>query len=132
MGGLEFCKHCSMQRDCWSCEKLEDWVRERVDIEGDLISRETLRGKVRALKRETEPFRNCSYKTGYISALSTIEGLLAHMEAVDAEPVRHGRMSKPSIKGVKPICLECHIAYVKDPAWNYCPYCGAKMDTEGN
>ena len=55
---------------------------------------------------------------------------IARFPAVDAEPVRHERMTNPTFNGVKPVCTGCHIAYDKDPHWNYCPYCGCKMDAE--
>ena len=102
---------------------------------GDLISREALRGKVRALKRETEPFRNCSYKTGYISALSTIECLLAHMAAVNAvEVARHERWAH--LGGDEWCCTGCGKAIhtegsCEQPTKKFCHECGAKMDKEG-
>ena len=41
---IPVCKGCRARRDCWSCEKIGDWIRDRIDIEqqGDLISRSAL------------------------------------------------------------------------------------------
>ena len=82
-------------------------------MNNDLISRSAL------IERYGEPCR---------SFLDVIES----MPAVDAAPVRHERMTNPTFNGVKPVCTGCHIAYDKDPHWNYCPYCGAKMDGDVN
>ena len=52
-------------------------------MSGDLISRKALRDEVRTLKAEAEPFQNSTYKTGYISALSTVEGVLAYADVLE-------------------------------------------------
>ena len=41
---LPLCKGCTTRRDCWCCDKMGDWIRDRIDIEqhGDLISRSAL------------------------------------------------------------------------------------------
>ena len=95
-------------------------------MSGDLIIR------VAAMDKISEHCAYCNVPLRDASCggciVDAIAGEIEKLPAVDAEPVRHSRMSKPKIKRVEPMCLECHIAYVKDPAWNYCPYCGAKLD----
>ena len=86
MGGLEFCKHCSRQRDCWSCEKLEDWVREHTDIAGDLISREAA---VKRLKEKALGYTvsKCATHRDFTMAFEiTMEcaSEVQNMDAVDA------------------------------------------------
>lgn len=45
--------------------------------------------------------------------------------AIDAEPVRHGKWIKVNPKDAWYQCSECLGTSGK---WNYCPYCGARMD----
>ena len=105
----------------------------------DLISREALRDEVRTLKVEAEPFQNSAYKTGYISALSTVEGVLAYADAVEVvrckDCVYRGNASK---------CPMCFLEYFDSFETDYGMDCtltdnttddgfchkGAKMDKE--
>ena len=55
--------------------------------------------------------------------------MLEMMPAVDAEPVRHGRWIK------KIGCVKCSTCFEdcwadSEPSYEFCPYCGAKMDME--
>ena len=97
---------------------------------GELIRREDVYHDLRLLKKEAEDFRDCNYKTGYISALSTVEGILAMVKPVGTEAVRHGRWvlgTMPTYGGWR--CTACNQSTVlyQPP---YCPNCGAKMDDE--
>ena len=107
---------------------------------GDLISRERLRKMIKATKQCTGDYVISAYWTGYVVALSTLEGLIADIPAVDAVPVVHGRWV-PNIRedtrayppytyqnGFK--CSVCGrvTRSKKEP---YC-HCGAKMDKEGD
>ena len=87
--------------------------------------------------------QNRSYITGYVSALSYIEGMIASLLAADVQPVKHGRWQEVggTPKGQMFHCSICHkVAYfpqpTRDKTWKkqcpytYCPNCGAKMDGE--
>lgn len=53
---------------------------------------------------------------------------VAHLPAADVEPVRHGRWLPIDEKEDAFDCSECDAMVQK---WhNYCPKCGAKMDTQ--
>lgn len=101
---------------------------------GDLISREAVCLQVKKLKQEAGQFGALDYTTGYISALSYVEGMIEYIVTVDAEPVRHGEWveSKGAIR-----CSEC----ASTPLYDYhgrivmskaCPNCGAKMDGDAD
>lgn len=54
---------------------------------------------------------------------------LKKLPAVDAEPVRHGKWIK------KIGCVKCSTCFEdcwadSAPSYEFCPYCGAKMDME--
>ena len=145
MGGLEFCKHCSRKRDCWFCEKLEDWVREHADIAGELISREAA---VKTLKEKA-----CSYVVSMFATSSDCNlareiatecaNEVQNMDAVDAEPVRHGKWIERGDDDMDEGFFACSVCrdercfseevYKSEQAArfaHYCPNCGAKMDNE--
>ena len=100
-------------------------------MNNDLISRSALLEDINFDRRaaKVHPQEICERFERFCDYAET---LVEQTPAVDAEVVRHGRMTNPTFKGVKPVCTECHIAYDKDPYWNYCPYCGAKMDGDVN
>lgn len=50
---------------------------------------------------------------------------LDYEPTIEAEPVRHGRWLKGSVR--QP-CSVCRYKGVR--SWKYCPLCGAKMDKE--
>lgn len=101
--------------------------------------------------------QNRSYITGYISALSYVEGMIASLPAADVEPVKHGRwifkeriklmptrqivvekdgtelVLKKHITEKVPYCSICgEHGDCEEDATPYCPDCGAKMDGESN
>ena len=76
---------------------------------------------------------NSAYLIGYISALSTVEGMIASLPAADVEVVKRGEWKYiKSGEGVFDYyfeCSECHAstpdkAYPTNP--DFCPYCGSK------
>ena len=89
----------------------------------DLISRSALMERFEQVQGQCKTLAEHIFFDGVVAIVEAAP-------AVDAEPVRHGRMTNPTFNGVKPVCTGCHIAYDKDPYWNYCPNCGAKMDAE--
>lgn len=91
---------------------------------------------------------NSDYLTGYISALSGVEGLIAYQPSVDAQPVVHGRWvyhmafdDESKRDDFDVVCSHCGDFLVscydaeeaeifrRDYGW--CSKCGAKMDLEG-
>ena len=56
-----------------------------------LIDADTPVKEIRCLKEKANTFGHPDYKLGYISALSCVEGIIASVPTVEAEPVRHGR-----------------------------------------
>ena len=60
---------------------------------------------------------------------------LDDMPTVDVEPVRHGHWKNAQGYPFYYTCSECENCYIDEAwtyngKWNYCPYCGAKMDEE--
>ena len=52
---------------------------------------------------------------------------------IDAEPIRYGEwIGKPMIGGYSRMrCSVCDNVFLENKGkWNYCPYCGARMDEE--
>ena len=82
---------------------------------------------------------NSDYLTGYISALSVIEGVIAEQPATDVTPVKHGHWVNEYDCGyTTPHCSECgEIALTKEETSydyvysSYCPHCGCKMNMDG-
>ena len=56
------------------------------------------------------------------------------MPTVDAEPVRHGKWIPEAYDDMFCCCSECGTHEYKETIevlhYDYCPYCGAKMDAE--
>lgn len=100
---------------------------------------EQLKKQIADFKRavnSVEPM-NSDYLTGYISALSAVEGEIAEQPAADVAPVRHAKwelIDECINEGV--YCSNCHKKIYRARAEyanqkvksNYCPNCGAKMD----
>lgn len=89
---------------------------------------------VEPLKRQIADFKravkseNSDYLTGYISALSAVEGMIAGQPAADVEPVRHGRWNTGYFHDRVCSCCLHPDNDINDYAHSYCPHCGAKMD----
>ena len=102
---------------------------------------ELLKNQIADFKRAVNAVKpmNSDYLTGYISALSVIEGVIAEQPATDVTPVKHGHWYN---RGGRFRCSACdNKALLKDiggtGGWSheyeqqkspYCPNCGAKMD----
>lgn len=79
---------------------------------------------------------NSDYMTGYLSALSATEGIIAMLPTADVVEVKHGRWMVPSceikiFEDKYVICSECNvmIPVIKElDMYYFCPRCGAKMD----
>lgn len=96
----------------------------------------SIKEQIAHVKRNVKS-ENSAYLIGYISALSTVEGMIASLPAADVEPMKHGKwvsmlVKRPDWKGnmqsyYQPnTCSECHVGLAEKT--NYCPNCGAKMD----
>ena len=100
---------------------------------------ELLKKQIADFKRavnSVEPM-NSDYLTGYISALSVVEGEIAEQPVADVAPVRHGVWASEETAVT---CTACGRSYDTDfeikrnviRDFDYCPNCGAKMDGENN
>ena len=103
---------------------------------------ETLKKQIADFKRAVNAVKpmNSDYLTGYISALSVVEGEIAEQPTADVAPVRHGRWKKskgnerPTENGFvhddKYVCDCCGWGCCCETKldFNFCPNCGAKMD----
>ena len=99
---------------------------------------ELLKKQIADFKRAVNSVKpmNSDYLTGYISALSVVEGEIAKQPTADVAPVRHGHwVSEYDCGYITPHCSECgEMALTKEETSydyvysSYCPRCGAKMD----
>ena len=95
------------------------------------------------LKKEIADFKrtvkcdNSDYLTGYICALSAVEGMIAEQPAADVEPVKRGVWELDYDRNFHRCsnCKESSIRYTDEWGYeigeeltNFCPECGAKMD----
>lgn len=93
-----------------------------------------LKGEIADLKA-TIQIPSCDYVTGYISALSVVEGMIETLPALTLDDLRpKGRWGPNEPEGdVWFHCSECGTEistswnYDCDEMWNYCPHCGADM-----
>ena len=90
---------------------------------------EPLKKEIADLKR-TIHSENTDYQTGYMSALSVVEGMIAEQPAAEVEPVRRGKWLENEYRHY---CSECgHMGLFNGFGFklesNYCPHCGAKME----
>lgn len=97
----------------------------------DLISREAA---LDLFRNAMNSYRIVGMRSGKALIQRTVneafEGL-NKLPAVDAEPVVHGRWIKHCA------CVECSVCGYNcwadsAPTYDYCPYCGAKMDAGDN
>lgn len=96
---------------------------------GDLISRSTAIAELMQMVKahEHEIFR------GELLHYTGIKAMLEAQPTVDAVPVKHGRWIDHKDEHQCSECKEITIVdfYVwKNVQFDYCPYCGAKMDGE--
>lgn len=91
-----------------------------------LIDAYALMDQVKALHKAVDTSAiNTDYDTGFHSATSTVQGLIAYMPTVDAVPVVHGHWCEGNSRQPCSVCC-----YRGMKSWNYCPNCGGKMDTK--
>ena len=68
--------------------------------------------------------------------IGTVDELIAKQPTVEAEPVRHGRWILERKPDGTPYCLHCSecdpdfVVICNRGATDYCPDCGAKMETD--
>lgn len=98
---------------------------------------------IELLKKQIADFKrvvnspNSDYLTGYISALSATEGIIAGLPDADVEPVKHGKWLNNDDKWEFYKCSICgNEAYwdtdYGQQLFDFCPWCGAKMGGESN
>lgn len=70
---------------------------------------------------------------GFRAPDMTVTEFVDDLPAADVQEVKHGRFYLNELDD-KWTCTVCgkSIYYYGIPSHNYCPYCGAKMDEEGN
>lgn len=100
---------------------------------------EPLKKQIADFKRAVNAVKpmNSDYLTGYISALSVVEGAIAEQPTADVVPVRHGVWASEETAVT---CTACGRSYDTDfeikrnviRDFDYCPSCGAKMDGDKN
>lgn len=59
--------------------------------------------------------------------ITELYDILEQMPAADVEEVRHGRWEND---GHTLACSNCHTINIRGVAWDYCPYCGSRMDLD--
>lgn len=87
----------------------------------------------------------CSFSEMWLNGMNEgfdhAVGVIELMETVDAEPVRHGKYIGTEFDGYAdgcPVyyewkCSECGCVFEEEePTYNYCPNCGAKMESWKN
>lgn len=78
------------------------------------------------------------FTEGYNFAVQEYREEIENIPAVEVQPVRHGRWISPvSVGNDIKFCSVCnHEAYwdtdYGQQLFDYCPYCGARMDGDGN
>lgn len=100
------------------------------------IDGDALMEQVKAIHKEVNSI-NQDYNTGFHSATSQIQGLIASAPTLDVEPVRRGKwvwaddgyLRCSNCKQKAPVVPQ----YQDEPITTktiYCPKCGAKMEVE--
>lgn len=80
----------------------------------------SIKEQIAHVKRNVKS-ENSAYLIGYISALSTVEGMIASLPKADVKPVQYGEWAGT-------VCCCCGESTVNYYDCDYCPNCGAKMD----
>ena len=74
----------------------------------------------------------CQYDMGYVDAVDNIEDWLK-ANAVEVMEVVHGRWEVIEASDELYRCSACgEWQFIPEEHFAYCPYCGAKMDGDGN
>ncbi len=105
----------------------------------DLISRSVLLKAMGLEYKDTERLIQSgeTYLDNLAEGYTEVYNLIKSAPAIEAEPVRHGRWVDRMVRDWR--CSECGEAiykvrnvdgYCYDDKPNYCPNCGAKMDSE--
>ena len=93
---------------------------------------ELLKKQIADFKRAVNAVKpmNSDYLTGYISALSVIEGAIAEQSATDVTPVKYGRWINENFYTRCSVCgnMAIYDRYGQKVESDYCPRCGARMD----
>lgn len=93
---------------------------------------EPLKKQIADFKRAVNAVKpmNSDYLTGYISALSVVEGAIAEQPTADVEPARHGKWINESFYTRCSVCgkMAIYDKYGQEVESDYCPRCGARMD----
>jgi hypothetical protein len=98
----------------------------------DLISRKALLDK---LTNELNWAQSINASEEGLAAFRIAISYVKAANAVDAEPVRHGKWEKANCSGFI-VCSSCKDVFLRSDwflngsKWDYCPACGAKMDLE--
>ena len=80
--------------------------------------------------------RNSGISVGLRMGIKTCLTFLNNANTIEAEPVRHGRWILERKPDGKPYCFHCSVCdddfhYIGiTVAYDYCPNCGAKMESE--
>lgn len=84
------------------------------------------------LNRYLAQLRNSGISVGLRMGINTCLTFLNNANTIEAEPVRHGRWETNSDRPDSLICSICKCGFDmwKHDPHNYCPNCGAKMESE--
>ena len=109
----------------------------RAEMADRLISADALMKEIAKVKKHIQS-ENSDYLTGYVCALSGVEGQIAYQPTVDAVEVVHGRWDiERGEVHTNCVCSACRKMFyyfnrgqLQIDKMPYCPNCGAKMDLE--
>ena len=88
----------------------------------------SIKEQIAHVKRNVKS-ENGAYLIGYISALSTVEGMIASLPAADIEPVKHGHWEYGEERNgsVYAYCTACRRKMnFNCYGYPHCPLCGAR------
>ena len=92
---------------------------------------ELLKNQIADFKRAVNAVKpmNSDYLTGYISALSVVEGEIAKQPTADVAPVRHGHWIYENFYTHCSVCgkMAIYDKYGQEVESDYCPRCGARL-----